>query len=77
MKLINTYNLDFGDESQLFFDLLSEEDFDFKTKDIKINLNLVNKKIEAGVFANNVIDLKIGNSAFIKSLEIINKTLVV
>ena len=75
MKFINTYNLDFGDNSSSILHLLSEEDFDFKTKDIKINLNLVNKKIEAGVFANNVIDLKIGNSAFIKSLEIINKTL--
>lgn len=55
--------------------LLLEEDFDFKTKDINININKNSSILEVGVESNSLVDLKIANSAIIKSLEIIEKTL--
>lgn len=74
MKLKTNYNLDFEDLNQIYYNLLLEEDFNFKNKNIKINLTF-DKVICVEVLSNSFLELKIGNLALIKSLEIINKTL--
>lgn len=75
--LKSSFLLDFNKNNSLYFKLLQEEDYDFKTKDIKIKLDNTNEGISAVIYANSVLELKIGTSAFIKSLEIITKTLEV
>ena len=69
------FSFDFGDLNPTYFKLLLEEDFDFKTK--KINFEILNNSnsIDVNVIASSVLDLKIGTTALIKSLEIIEKTL--
>lgn len=74
MKLKTNYNLDFEDLNQIYYNLLLEEDFNFKNKNIKINLTF-DKVICVEVLSDSFLELKIGNLALIKSLEIINKTL--
>jgi len=77
MKLVNNFILDFEnlEVNKVYFDLLKEEDFIFKTKDIFVNINFRENKIFLEIVAGSILDLKIGNSAVIKSLEIIDKTL--
>ncbi|MDA3855466.1 MAG: hypothetical protein PF569_04360 [Candidatus Woesearchaeota archaeon] len=72
-KFSSNFKLDFGDLNIFYYNLLIEEDFDFRSKDIKIEINK-NESLEIDVICNSVTDLKIGVSAFIKSLEIIEKT---
>lgn len=73
-----SFELELGPQTSLYYDLLQEEDFDFKTKDITIDINKVSEsKIAVQVDCNTLIDLKIANSALIKSLEVIQKTLTV
>jgi hypothetical protein len=76
MKFKSNFYLDFENLNELYYNLLTKEDFNFKTKDIKINISM-NNKIEVEVFCNSIIELKIAHSAIIKSLEIIDKTLKV
>ena len=69
------FKLDFNKLNNLYFNLLSNEDFDFKTK----NINIIIKKLDSGIIhiffeSNSVIDLKIAVNAIIKSIEIINKS---
>ena len=77
MKFNSNYSFDFGSNNKLYLDLLSEEDFDFKTKDINIEVSENNNKVEVSLICDSVLDLKIGTNALIKSLEVITKTLEV
>ncbi len=75
MNLISaTFSFNFGDLNDFYFKLLKEEDFDFKSKQILINIEN-NRKLDIGVECSNVLDLKIVTNALIKSIETINKTL--
>ncbi len=76
MKLNSFFVLNFDLNTQIYYDLLIEEDYDFKTKNITFEIiKLDEKQLKVSIFANSIIDLKIANSAFIKSLEIITKSL--
>lgn len=75
MRLNSKFSFDFGEQKNFFYKLLSEEDFDFKTKNITLEINLKDGLVLVNLFAESVLDLKIGSSALIKSLEIIDKTL--
>ncbi len=77
MKTITEFILDFDKDTQTYYKLLKEEDFDFKTKNININLNFSSDKLNVKITAPSIIELKIGTNAFIKSLEIIQKTLTI
>ena len=75
MRIKSKIELDFGELNNFYYELLVNEDFNFKTKDIKINIFRIdsgNVIIEFNV--DSVVDLKIASNALIKSLEIINKT---
>ena len=75
MRLTSNYSFDFEKQSETYYKLLCEEDFDFKTKNITIEVRLENSLVLVEVRANCVLDLKIATSALIKSLEIIERTL--
>jgi len=75
MTFNSKFSLELGSEVDLYFNLLSDEDFDFKTKNILINISKNNTSINIDITCNSLLDLKIANSAIIKSLEIITKTL--
>lgn len=75
MKLSTVYELDFGNKSSFFVELLKEEDFDFKTKSVVVNVSLKYSKVFIEVFADSLLELKVGTSSVMKSLEIISKTL--
>ncbi len=75
MKLESNLEFDFGSDSRMYFDLLSNEDFEFKTKSIDINIEFEDNKIKVGFITDSVIDFKIASNSVIKSLEIIDKTL--
>ena len=76
MKINTKVSFDFGDMNKFYFDLLSEEDFDFKTKDIGFVVSN-NSKVDVEICCNSVLELKIATTALIKSLEVIGKTLEV
>lgn len=76
MKLTSIFFLNFDKLCDLYYKLLLEEDFDFKTKDISIDIEKVGvHEIKVSIFAKSFIDLKIAVTAFMKSVEIIEKTL--
>ena len=75
MKISSKHRLELGELSEIYFKLLKEEDYDFKTKKIKINIEKDKTSIIADITANSILDLKIADSAFIRSLEVIEKTL--
>lgn len=77
MRYVSRFSLDLGEQAQIYFNLLSEEDFDFKTKDIKVDVTLQDLTVNVEILCSSLIDLKIGTSSVIKSLEIIHKTLEV
>ncbi len=75
MKICSTFLLDFGELNDIYYKLLSNEDFEFKTKNIKLNILKLNSgKIKVKFISDSVIDLKIASNSLIKSLEIIDKT---
>ena len=74
MKSTSRITLDLGDKTKTYFELLKEEDFDFKTKDIKVNIELKDQ-LELELETSSILDMKIGMTAIIKSLEVIDKTL--
>ena len=75
MELKNKFLLNFGKDTKKYLDILLEEDFSFKTKDIKLKISEnKNSKIEVNILAKSFIDLKIANSAFMNTIEIITKT---
>jgi hypothetical protein len=71
----SSFSLHLGDKIDLYFSLLSDENFDFKTKNILVNLEKQNNSIIIDITCENLLDIKIANSAIIRSLEIIEKTL--
>lgn len=75
MSFNSKYSLELGLKVDLYFNLLSDEDFEFKTKNILINISKNNTIIDIDIICTNLLDLKVANSAIIKSLEIITKTL--
>ncbi len=75
MKFKIVYELKLGELLPTYYNLLKEEDFNFKTKEIKIELEKSLDMLYIRVNSNSLIDLKIGSSAVQKSLEIIEKTL--
>jgi len=75
MDLNSTFLFNFEKDTDLYYNLLKEEDFNFKTKDISLNILKVDDLIKVELSSNSVLELKIGTNALIKSLEIINKTL--
>ena len=75
MKFSSKFLLDVKENNDIYFSLLSEEDFDFKTKKIKIDVSKENDAVAVRIDANSVLDLKIATNALIKSLEVIDKTL--
>ena len=77
MKFETDFKLDFDNQTNLYFDLLKEEDYEFKTKDILIDIKKNLNTLDVNIKCNSVLDMKIGLNAFIKSLEIIEKTLKV
>lgn len=75
IKISSTFLLDFGELNDEYYELLSNEDFNFKTKDIELNITKLNSgKIKVKFISNSIIDLKIASNSLIKSLEIIDKT---
>lgn len=77
MKLSTVYNLNLGKQSAFYAELLREEDFDFKTKKIEVEILEEEFCVVVKVKANSLLELKVGTSAVMKSLEIISKTLEV
>lgn len=75
MKFQSSFQLDVGGLSEIYFTLLKEEDFNFKTKDISILVEKNNSLVEIIIKANSILDIKIGSTAVIKSLEIIDKVI--
>lgn len=75
MKFISILKLDFENSNDLYYSLLKEEDYDFKTKDISIDVEKENDHILVSLVCNSILDLKIATNALIKSLEVIEKTL--
>lgn len=75
MKLNSSYSFNFGELNEIYFKLLFEEDYNFKTKDIKIEITKTDDDLLVMIFTNSVLDLKIATTALIKSLEIIDNTL--
>ena len=75
MRLNSNYFFEFGDQNSTYYKLLCAEDFDFKTKDIVINIKLEDSRVLVNIDVSCILDLKIATTALIKSLEIIDKTL--
>ena len=71
---MTSLKLDFESENDLYYSLLKEEDFDFKTKDITIDV-IRTEGIDVNVVCGSVLELKIATNALIKSLEVIEKSL--
>ncbi len=67
-----SYDLDFGDLNDFFYNLLIEEDFDFKNRNIFVSIQK-KEKINLNIEVESILDLKISTNAIIKSLEIIEK----
>lgn len=71
-KFSSNFKLDFGRLNDFYYNLLIEEDFDFKSKSIDIDIQK-NSMLEIRVLCNSILDLKIGVTALIKSLEVIER----
>ena len=77
MKFSSKFLLDVKENNDIYFNLLSQEDFDFKTKKISIDVSKESDVVAVRIDTNSVLDLKIATNALIKSLEVIDKTLKV
>ena len=75
MKFSSKFLLDVKENNDIYFSLLSKEDFDFKTKKITIDVSKENDAVAVRIDTNSVLDLKIATNALVKSLEVIDKTL--
>ena len=73
-EIVATFSFDLEDKTKFFYELLKEEDFDFKTKDILVDVK-DEKNLKIEIVCSSILDLKIASNALIKSLEIIEKTL--
>lgn len=76
MNITSIFFLNFDKTCDFYYDLLLEEDFEFKTKNISIDIEKVNNsEIKVSILTKSVIDMKIAVNAFMKSVEVIDKTL--
>lgn len=75
MEFSSNFSFNFGENTNLYYKLLKEEDFDFKAKDIILNIRQNSDLIKVTLDCKTVLDFKIGVNALIKSLEVIDKTL--
>lgn len=75
MNFQSSFQLNVGELSGIYFTLLKEEDFDFKTKNISVDIEKKDTIIEILIKANSLLEIKIGTTAIIKSLEIIEKVI--
>lgn len=76
MNLKFNYCLDFGKRNEDFLKLLLEEDYDFRTKEIFVDIKKGDSgKVEIECVCGSILDMKIAISAIIKSLEVIDKTM--
>ena len=75
MKFTSNFSLDFKEEVEKYFSLLSNEDFDFKSKNILIKIIKKDTKVELYLECDSILDLKIATSSILRSLEVIKKTL--
>jgi len=72
--LKSNFELDFKKDNKIIYKLLKEEDYNFKTKNINIDISY-KKIVYINIEVETLIDLKIANNSLIQSLEIIQKTL--
>ena len=77
MKFRATHSFDFGSYNNAYAALLKEEDFEFKTKSISLDIDQTEEGVRADISCNSVVELKIATTALIKSLETIQQTLEV
>ena len=75
MKFNSVFDLDLEDKNEVYYNLLIEEDFDFKTKDITIDIKKEEDLLKVFFECDSLLDLKIATNAFVKSLEVIEKSL--
>ena len=68
------YDLDFLNNSDFYYKILSQENFNFKTKDIKVSIKKLKNRIKIVSNVKNILDLKIVTSTISKTLEVIEKT---
>lgn len=73
-SIVSNFSFNFGDLNDFYYKLLVEEDFDFKTKNIVIDI-ANEKSLNVTIGCNNVLDLKIATNALIKSVETIEKSI--
>lgn len=64
-----------AENPSLYYSLLKEEDYDFKTKDISITPFLDDQELRIEIFSPGLLEFKIGSNAVHKSLRIIEGTL--
>jgi hypothetical protein len=74
MKVKTQFSFDVGKDVDVYYALLNEEDFEFKTKQISLTLEKQGSVILVTISAQSFIDCKIAVSAVLKSVEIIEKT---
>ena len=68
------YDLDFLNNSEFYYKILSQENFNFKTKDIKVSIKKLKNRVKIVSSVKNILDLKIVTSTISKTLEVIEKT---
>lgn len=75
MKFEGEVKIHLDERTQLFYDLLCEEDYDFKNKEIEIDIHKADRDLLIHISAHSLTEYKIASTALIKSLEVIEKTL--
>lgn len=74
MSIKTNILLDFKENNDLYYSLLKEEDYDFKTKNIKIDVSK-SDVVSVNVVCDSILDFKIATNSLVKSLEVIDKTI--
>lgn len=72
-----TLNLDLKEHSDLYYSLLQEEDFDFRNKQVFVKVDKEDSNVLVTLETGSILEFKIGMTAIMKSLEVIDKTLQV
>ena len=68
------FNLNFEKDSKFYYNILKEENFNSKKKNIIVDINILNSEINLNIICKNIIGLKIATNSIINTLDIINKT---
>ncbi len=71
MKVTTTIKFEELPGDSQYLKLLKEEDFDFRGRDIKVTLK---EPLNITLTTDSILNLKIGITSIIKSLEVISKT---